>query len=280
MLRFLRYHGRKLGLVGLLLVKRLPYIFITALCLYGLAYLAQMSYYRWGNPNWFVTVRSATVDSSQVNLPLKVTFCRNSRENYDNAMLRRSFFRVDGESRFNAGTYTAQIDLERGDTCQIINVPVDKHPNDRGIYTAQSAVRFNVRFDDYSFSKVVEYDLDKPFELRDTVEGLQEQIRTLQAEIEVLREILRSRGVEVPENAPVTQLRQTVNNTSSQATVPSTTSSNPPTTPVVGTAPPDPDTPARPQPAAQVDTGLVQLQVLPSGQILCLNTALTPGVCL
>lgn len=226
-------------LAAVLFVKRIPYILIVALCVYAIVYLAQLSFYRYAPPAVFFRVSSASIDTAQVNQPLNFTFCRYARSTFVSAPTTRSYFRLEGSNRYGAGEYTFTATYERGDSCQVIKIPVERHPSQSGVYYAETTVRYPVRFDNYVFHKEYTYQTET-FRLSDTVKGLQQQIIELQTEIETLKAILRSRGVVVPETQSASP--------PPAVPVENTTSSAPPNQPVVATAPPDPEqTPPNPQ---------------------------------
>lgn len=242
-----------LWLAGKLLLKRVPYILITSLCLYGIAYLIQFSFYRFAPPSVFLSVSSAKMETTQVNQPINLTLCRNARQSYRNSETTRSFYMLEGSTKVQAGTYTVKTaNYEKGDICQIIRIPVERHPTESGIYDSNTEIRFEVKFDDYTFPKTISYNVDETFRLSDTVQGLQTQILDLKQQIEILNEALRSRGVDVPE---IVSRSTTVQTQSSTGTVSIQPNTNPPATNPVPTAPPDP------QPTNQNQDGYVAMLI-------------------
>ena len=254
-----------------LLVRRIPYILFLGFCIYALVYLCQLTFYRYAPPSAFLNIKSAVISSGQVTQPLELTFCRNARATYSGATAARSYYKLVDNKRFVAGTYSFKVDYERGDSCQIIPIPADRHPQSAGTYYAETTISFPVKFDNYTFYKDMTYRTEA-FRLSDTVQGLQEQIRQLQQEIEALKAILRARGVELPSDTGVTVI-PTAGGSSMAVVVPPMANTRPSVQPVV---PVTPTTPSQPQEPAQ--PALVDVKT-PLSPVLCLNLLGQVKVC-
>ena len=224
-----------------LLLNRLPYILFTAFCFYGIFYLAQISFYRFMPPQYFLNVKSASIETAQVNQPLNLTFCRDARATYPNSKAQRSYYKIEGDKRINAGQYPLVINYEQGDICQVVVIPPAKHPKKSGIYEMQTSVHFAVKFGGYTFEKNIEYKTDGTFRLSDTVQGLQDQIIELQNEIEILKDLLRDRGVDVPRTVTGVSSAIVAQNTDTSTSFVPTTSEPPDETANI-----QPATPAEP----------------------------------
>lgn len=206
--------GKKLRFIYFFLLemtRRLLYFTIISLALYGVVYLAHYSYYAFLPGKWFFNVKSATATSISINQPLPFTLCRQIRYpkiSADDNITTRSYFKLVGSNQpESSGEYAFSPGYEGNNTCQVIMIPATKHPNKGGTYYIYTSIDFYVSYEGYRFKKTANY-TSKPFKISDTTQSLQDRIIELENQIEQLKDILRSRGVTVPESQPANNTTQ------------------------------------------------------------------------
>lgn len=240
-----------LGVIANLL-KKVPRVAFFFLCFYAIFWVSQQAYYAFMPGNHFLNYYYAKVDDTPVGTDPLATLCRRVSTEGIQISAFRTFIQYEdttgkqsvvGEYRFDAG-------VEQGDSnCQ--NVRLAKQPQREGTYSVHTEYEFYVS----GYRKTGSYDTNR-YKMTPTVVSLDDQIKALQAQIEILKARLEAQGVDtsgIPSaGTSPSSSSQSAPQSVVQPTTPSQQQSNP-NSPVQPTTPQTPITPAPPQETCTID---------------------------
>lgn len=227
------------------ILRKVPRVAFFFLCFYAIFWAAQQAYYGLMPGNHFLNYYYAKVDDTPVGTDPLATLCRRVSTEGIQISAFRTFIQYEdstgkqqvvGEYRFDAG-------VEQGDSnCQ--NVRLSKQPQREGTYSVHTEYEFYVS----GYRKTGSYDTNQ-YKMTPTTMSLQDQIQTLQGQIDILKSRLEAQGVDTSGLTPVTPQQGAAPSSGSssvaQPTTPQAQPSNP-NSPVQPTTPSTPITPADP----------------------------------
>lgn len=226
------------------ILKKVPRIAFFSLAFFAIFWVGQQLYYGLMPGNHFLNYYYAKVDDTPVGTDPLATLCRRVSTEGITIKAFRTFIQYEdatgkqsvvGEYQFNAG-------VETGDSnCQ--NVRLKKQPQREGTYSVHTEYEFYVS----GYRKTGSYDTNQ-YKMTPTTMSLQDQIQTLQGQIDILKSRLEAQGVDTSGLTPVTPVapQSSTSSGSSDVAQPTTQAQQNPASPVQPTTPSTPITPADP----------------------------------
>ena len=245
--------------VALNIFKRVPRIAFFMLSFFVIFWVGQQLYFRFAPAENFLNYYYAKVDDTPVGTEPLATLCRRVSTEGIKIEAVRTFIKFEdvtgkpttvGEYQFTAGVEQ----LPDGTNCQ--NLRLRKQPQVQGTYSAHTEYVFYIN----GYRKSGSYDTNK-YKMTETQQSLDLQIKTLQDQIDILRQQLSNAGGDTTTtgSSPSTASPST----NGQSTPPAQRSSGSSgSTPPAAAAPQTPDTPITPaEPGETCIVNLLGLKV-------------------
>ena len=238
--------------MGRVLFRRLPYIFLWTLSLYGVTWLAPRFYYMAMPGSYWINLNEPVVAANPTTSVGKdVTFklCRTLRSGPIKVFHTRSYYRIESGKQTPVKSYVFTRTYSAPKTCQYPVIPADDLPDRSGVYKVRTDLAFRI----HGSSKTMSHEFT--VNLTDTAQTLEERIQELEEQI---YELKQQRGVLLPAVPTTAAPAATQNATTAApaATQNATTAAPPPTLvirqvtdPGKPTTPPSSAPPSPPAPA-------------------------------
>lgn len=223
--------------VILTLVKKAPRIAFYCLAFLAIFWVGQQLYYRFAPAESFLNYYYAKVDDTPIGTEPLATLCRRVSIGGIKIEAVRTFIRYeDAEGKLvTAGEYefTAGVEQLENDT-GCMNVRLRNQPQIKGLYSAHTEYVFYIN----GYRKSGSYDTNK-YNMTETKTSLEEQIKKLQDQIDILRQQLMNAGGDstTSGSAPSTASPSTNNGQEESAAADRTPSPQTPETPATPAKP-------------------------------------------
>lgn len=174
------------------MLRKVPRIAFFMLAFFAIFWVGQQLYYRFAPAESFLNYYYAKVDDSPIGTEPLATLCRRVSTEGIRIQAVRTFIKYEdvngkpttvGEYQFTAGVEQ----LPDGSNCQ--NVRLRKQPQVKGTYSVHTEYVFEIN----GYRKSGAYDTNK-YKMTETQQSLDLQIRTLQDQIDILRQQLTNNG--------------------------------------------------------------------------------------
>lgn len=146
-------------------------------------------YYRFVPATWFLNYYYARADNAVIGQPVALTLCRHKHyQDIDLAATRTFIYSVSGQGTQAAPIreYTFNAHIENlTKPCTTVQLKTSQQPQKAGTYVIHTEAEFFVHGD----RKTISYDTP-PYVVGETTQSVQQQIKQLQTEIQVLEKQL------------------------------------------------------------------------------------------